>query len=108
MDLLTARSPRFAVGALALLLSAPSPGADVSDYELRRLMDPTEAELARERNGRIYIYEGLRDIDIEQAMSDEFDRVEHMMFIRTRKTDGKGEVVRDAETGEAVIEDDGC
>jgi len=31
-----------------------------------------------------------------------------MMFIREKKTDGKGEVLKDPATGEDVVEDDGC
>ena len=80
----------------------------VAEIDLRRLLEPTASELAQEQEGRIYIYEGLRDIDIEHAMDSEFDRVEHMMFIRTRKTNEKGEVVRDPNTGQAEVEDDGC
>lgn len=80
----------------------------VAEIELRRLLEPTESEIAQEHKGRIYIYEGLRDIDIERAMDSEFNRIEHMMFIRTRKTNDKGDVVRDPNTGEAEVEDDGC
>ena len=85
-----------------------APSADVSDYELRRLFEPTEAELAQEHDGRIYIYDGLRDVDIRRAMHEEFERVEHMMFIREKRTDEQGEVKTDPATGEAVVEDDGC
>ena len=54
------------------------------------------------------IYEGLRDIDIQRAMDEEFGRVENMMFIRTIKTDETGKTARDPETGVAVTSDDGC
>jgi hypothetical protein len=80
----------------------------VAEIELRRLLEPTKSEIAQEQKGRIYIYEGLRDIDVERAMDREFNRIEHMMFIRTRKTNDKGDVVRDPNTGEAEVEDDGC
>jgi hypothetical protein len=82
--------------------------ADVSEIELRRLFDPTETELAAESGGRIYIYEGLRDIDVQRAMDQEFDRVEYMMFIRTRKTKDTGELAKDPETGVVETQDDGC
>jgi hypothetical protein len=81
---------------------------DVAAIELRRLLEPTGAEIAQEQKGRIYIYEGLRDIDVERAMDSEFDRIDHMMFIRVRKTDAEGKVARDPETGEVEVEDDGC
>ncbi|MGB5735890.1 MAG: hypothetical protein WBM40_15750 [Thiohalocapsa sp.] len=82
--------------------------ADVTDIELRRLLEPTPSELAQEESGRIYIYDGLRDIDVDHAMREHFDRVEHMMFIRTKETDETGALKRDKETGEAIVEDDGC
>ena len=37
--------------------------ADVSEIERRRLFNPIKAELRAEADGRIYIYDGLRDID---------------------------------------------
>jgi len=98
----------------ALGLSAPLAGsgiaaaADVSDIELRRLFEPTQAELTSEANGRIYIYDGLRDVDVQRALDEEFERVQSMMFIRTIKTDHSGKVTRDADTGEVAYEDDGC
>ncbi len=88
--------------------AVPASASDVREIELRRLMEPTPAERAQEDRGQIYIYDGLRDTDIQHAMDEEFHRIEHMMFIRTHKTDPHGEVKRDASTGEALIEDDGC
>ena len=96
------------IGLSATLVSSMAVAADVSDIELRRLFDPTDAELASEAEGRIYIYDGLTDRDIQRALNEEFERVDNMMFIRTRKTDEAGEVKRDAETGEVEYEDDGC
>ncbi len=99
---------RLALLGLLALVPAAGQAADVSEIELRRLLEPTQAELAQEKNGRIYIYDGVRDVDIDLALREHFNRVESMMFIRTKKTDEKGEVKRDVETGEAEVEDDGC
>ncbi|MEA3277292.1 MAG: hypothetical protein U9Q81_18830 [Pseudomonadota bacterium] len=96
---------------MSLLIAAAADAlaaADVSEIEMRRLFDPTPAELRAEASDRIYIYEGLRDIDIARVMDEEFERVESMMFIRTKMTTGTGEVVKDPKTAEAVVEDDGC
>ena len=82
--------------------------ADVSEIDRRRLFNPIEAELRAEADGRIYIYDGLREIDIAHAMDQEFERVESMMFIRVRSTDEKGEVLKDPATGDELVEDDGC
>ena len=95
--------------AISLVLGpAAAETTDVSEIELRRLLEPTPSELAQEERGRIYIYDGLRDSDIDHAMREQFDRVEHMMFIRTKKTDGTGAVKRNEKTGEVEVEDDGC
>jgi hypothetical protein len=88
--------------------AAASAAADVSEIELRRLFEPTASELAVEARGGIYIYEGLRDIDVQRAMDEQFDRVQYMMFIRTLKTDDTGEVELHPATGAAVTESDGC
>ena len=95
---------------LILLLTAltGSALADVRDIELRRLFEPTPAELKAERAGRIFIYEGLRDRDVERAMEEEFDRIDSIMFIRLQVTDEEGEPLKDPETGAAVYQDDGC
>jgi len=95
------------VGVL-LVLGASSRAGVVLDIELRRLFEPTKAELQEEAAGRIYIYDGLRDIDVERAMQEEYERIENMMFIREKNTDDKGEVLKDPATGEVVMQDDGC
>ena len=89
-------------------VSAGAFAVDVSEIEKRRLFDPTPAELQAEESGRIYIYEGLRDIDVARAMEEEFERVDNMMFIRIKRTNEAGEVLKDPKTGAAMEEDDGC
>jgi hypothetical protein len=82
--------------------------ADVREIEMRRLFEPTQSELREEADGRIYIYDGLRDKDVERALEEEFDRVDSMMFIREKKTDETGRVMKDPATGKDVVGDDGC
>jgi len=94
--------------ALALAAPLPAAAADVSEIELRRLFEPTKAERAEEEKGQIYIYEGVRDTDVQRALDEEFERVQNMMFIRTIKTDDEGEAERDPHTGDVEVEDDGC
>jgi hypothetical protein len=98
-------------GCLLVCLATASPvlAADVRQIELRRLFEPTPAELRAEQAGRIYIYEDLRDTDVARAMEEEFHRVESMMFIRVQRTDDEGEVMKDPESGTPMmISDDGC
>ena len=82
--------------------------ADILEIEKRRLFDPTPAELRQEAKGRIYIFDGLSDADIARAMDEEFARVQSMMFIRVKKTNENGEVLRNPDTGTVVVQDDGC
>lgn len=94
--------------ALLVALTAPAAATDVREIELRRLLQPTAAEQQDEAHGRVYIYDGLRDTDIEHAMDQEHARIENMMFIRTKLTDEQGEVRKDPETGAELIADDDC
>jgi hypothetical protein len=96
------------VFGLSIATASPLAAADLRDIELRRLFEPTPAELKAERQGRIFIYEGLRDRDVALAMQEGFERVEHMMFIRVQKTDDQGKVQKDPKTGQAQYYDDGC
>lgn len=58
---------------------------DLKDIELRRLFEPTPTELRADRSGRIFIHEGLSELDVERAMRDEFDRIDSVMFIRVKR-----------------------
>ena len=81
---------------------------DLYEIEKRRLFSPTPGELASEERGQIYIYDGMRDVDIERAIVEQFARAEHMMFIRVKVTDDRGMPAKKPGTGEAVINDDDC
>jgi hypothetical protein len=70
------------------------------EWQMRRLLEPTAMEQAAEAAGRIFIYDGLKESEIEAALDAEFERMEHMMFIRVKKETPSGEVV--------YYEDDGC
>ena len=99
---------KYTVGWILIWASCGSFAADLREIELRRLLEPTESELHAESQGRIYIYDGLRDVDVELAMERQFDRIENMMFIRVKPTDEDGEVLLDPKTGEDLVPDDGC
>ena len=95
----------------ALVYAAVWLATDVEAQEhgqLRRLLAPTDGELRSERQGRIHIYDGLEDIQVERAMDQQYDRIQSMMFIHTVVTDDHGEPRRDEQTGELVVEEDDC
>ena len=71
------------VFAGSLLLSPLAQAGDLRDIEVRRLFEPTPAELRAEQAGRVYIYEGLQEADIARALSEQFTRVNSMIYPRT-------------------------
>jgi len=69
--------------------------------QYKHLMDPSENAVQREsHNQSVYIYEGMKLADVEQAMDTQFDRVENMMFVMTR--------VPTSDGAEHQTEADGC
>jgi len=100
--------------ALTTLIGTASAAADRSPeltelqkWQLRRLFLPNERELEHERKGNVYIYEGLSDRQVEDAMSRHFDRIEYMLFLGTKRTDESGKVLR-KEDGTAAKESADC
>lgn len=93
-------------GAALQAVVANAGAADA--WQERLLFDPPQSQLDAETRGRIMIYDGLTDAQIAQAMDEQFDRIESMMFVGTLHTDDQGEVMRDVESGAVLADDDGC
>ena len=77
-------------------------------WQLSLLFNPGDHQYEIERRGRVVIYDGLRDTVIEQALDEQYDRIEGMMFVNTVVTDEDGVPLTDPETGELLVENDGC
>ncbi|MET0065616.1 MAG: hypothetical protein ABW076_04650 [Candidatus Thiodiazotropha sp.] len=82
--------------------------SNTDDWQSRRLMHPTEAEIQSEHEGHIVIYHGLTDRQVSRAMDRQFGRIQSMMFTGIVVTDPKGSPKKDSQTGELITEDDGC
>ena len=94
---------------IAAMLIRPVTVSAGDSWQVKMLFDPTPAQLEMEQTrSRIMIYHGLKDVEVTSAMDGQFDRIEHMMFTGTVATDSQGKVLIDEETGEPVVEDDGC
>jgi hypothetical protein len=77
-------------------------------WQQRRLEHPTAAELQWELNNHVMIYEGMKDREVEHALDNHFNRVQSMMFVNTVITDDEGNPLKNPESGEVVVERDGC
>lgn len=81
--------------------------ANLQQWQLRRLNQPTVRERGQELSGGIYIYDGLTDKQVDHALDRHFDRIENMMFMGTVKTGPSGEALRDGQ-GNVATESGGC
>jgi hypothetical protein len=92
----------------SLSASIATAETDHRGWQLDRIHAPTGQQLVREQAGRVSIFDGLRDSDVELAMDIQFDRVASMMFVRTVVTDDTGTPRRDQHNGGYILEDDDC
>ncbi len=84
--------------AIVLASLTPTVGAD-DKFQHNALFNPSNSLLKAEARGRIMIYDGLEHEVVEQALDEQFERIDHMMFVGIRHTQPDGEVNTD---------DDGC
>ena len=88
-----------AIVATALLSSHTIAAGQADDWQIAMLNNPSVAQLKMEARGRVFIYDGLHEADINNAMDKQFDRVERMMFVRTQYAQ---------KPEENQVPDDGC
>jgi hypothetical protein len=56
----------------------------------------------------VYVYDGLTDREVEEALDRHFGRIQYMMFVGTKKTDKQGKLKLDSATGQVMQESGGC
>jgi len=83
-----ANPARVIVCLLALFAAGLASAED--RYQHKVLFNPGSEVLEAEQRGRIMIYDGLDSKDVERAMNEQYDRIENMMFVRTRETQPDG------------------
>ena len=96
------------MGALFLAVIISACSTQHLTWQQRRLENPTAAEIQWERNNHVMIYEGMKDREVNHALDNHFNRVQSMMFVNTVVTDDNGNPLKDPESGEVVVEHDGC
>lgn len=90
----------FVILLTGLLLAQQMPSAGAEDsFQRQVLFSPTQGQLQAEARGRVMIYDGLDEAVVERALDEHFERMEHMMFLRTRHQEPEGGF---------SYEDDGC
>lgn len=97
----------FAVASVPVKATQPTSRDAQDAWQNNRLFAPTAHQREQEQKGSVVIYDGLKDITIEDVMDKAFDRIQSMMFIRVIRT-GKGGQPMRGENGQMVIEDDDC
>lgn len=90
---------RIAFIIICQMWGAAAFGGEAGDWQLAMIHSPSAAQLNVEQRGRVYIYDRMHEAEIELAMNTQFDRLDNMMFVRTR--------VENSNEGEEGI-DDGC
>ncbi len=66
-----------------------------SAYSRTLLFNPSRSQIEAESRGRVTIYDGLDDSDVDTALDTQFGRIDSMMFVRTRHTLKDGSVEED-------------
>ena len=77
-------------------------------WQMSLLFNPGDHQYEMERHGRVFIYDGLHDTVVEQALDQQYERIDSMMFVNTVVTNNEGVPMTDPETGELLVENDGC
>ena len=94
--------------AVSMPVSAGSIETAMMDWQIKQLFQPGKYRDSLEKQGRVFIYAGLKSSDVMRVLDEHFDRIQSMMFTGTVVTDDAGTPLRDPKTGNVVVEEDGC
>jgi len=77
------------------IMTVHAEGGPTSAYQKNMLFNPGQPLLKAESRGRVTIYAGLDNSQVDRALDTQFGRIDNMMFIRTRHTLEDGTVEED-------------
>lgn len=87
---------------LGAVLSPPGMAEGANErFQYNALFNPTTGQLKAEARGRVMIYDGLDNEAVERPLDEQSGRIEPMMFIRIRQTQG-------GDDEEDTVVDDDC
>ena len=95
----TIRKTLISMLALSAIATSASAGTSLENYYENLLTNPDEHVLLAENRGRVTIYDGLDSRLVDSALDSQFDRIDSMMFVRTRVVlaDGTEEIDDDCD-----------
>jgi len=80
----------------------------LNNWQMKKIYQPGKRFLERENRGFVNIYDGFSENQVDQIMDEKFERIDHMMFTRVKKTDIHGDILIDPISGHEIVTDDGC
>jgi len=89
------KSTSHLIVPLILFFALTTQALATQDWQERRLLAPSAAQQRMEQQDRVYIYDGLHEDTVDQALDTQFDRVENMMFVGVRHTTEDGDEYAD-------------
>ncbi len=88
---------RFALLPAGLILSNPL--LALNEFQSQQLFKPSVSQLLAEEKGKVMIYDRVDENTIDSVMTNQFDRIDNMMFVRIQFIN---------ESGETEVFEDGC
>ena len=79
----------------------------IHNIQAKRLISPSAVQAKYEQKGKVYLYVGLKDKQVDRALDQQFDRIENFMFASIIKTDQFERALRNKK-GELLLESDDC
>jgi len=81
--------------------------ASIHNIQYKRLSSPSSIQKKYEKKGKVYLYIGLKDKEVDRILDKQFERIENFMFVSVLTTDKNENPIRDVN-GKLILESDDC